>query len=180
MKWITHQATAVAAALVLHLPVAGVAAACAGAVLPDVLDQRMAGLAPTRRGRQKLFNAIHRGTTHWFGWWLVLCAAAFALPGAEFGHADALRGSPYALFTQQQAFAQAVFYGQPWRILLFALRGGACVVVLWRGSFKSDTPAGTHENFVGPQSDLCSPVRGAANASPWVSVCRAFSFFSMN
>ena len=85
MKWITHQATAVAAALALHLPVAGVAAACAGAVLPDVLDQRMAGLAPTKRGRQKLFNAIHRGTTHWFGWWLVLCAAAFALPGPELG-----------------------------------------------------------------------------------------------
>ena len=51
MKWITHQATAVAAALALHLPAAGVAAACVGAVMPDVLDQRMAGLAPTRRGR---------------------------------------------------------------------------------------------------------------------------------
>ena len=79
MKWITHQATAVAAALALHLPLGGVAAACAGAVLPDVLDQRMAGLAPTRRGQQKIFNAIHRGTTHWFGWWLAVCVAALVL-----------------------------------------------------------------------------------------------------
>lgn len=85
MKWITHQATAVAAALALHLPAAGVAAACAGAVLPDMLDQRMAGLAPTRRGRQRIFNAVHRGITHWFGWWLGLCVAAFVLPAAELG-----------------------------------------------------------------------------------------------
>ena len=94
MKWITHQATAVAAALALHLPLGGVAAACAGAVLPDVLDQRMAGLAPTRRGQQKIFNAIHRGTTHWFGWWLAVCVAALVLPGASLGTLgrDALLG----------------------------------------------------------------------------------------
>lgn len=85
MKWITHQATAVAAALALHLPWEGVAAACAGAVLPDVLDQRMAGLAPTRRGRQKVFNAVHRGTTHWFGWWLALCVAALCVPPHALG-----------------------------------------------------------------------------------------------
>ena len=85
MKWITHHATAVAAALALHLPAAGVAAACVGAVMPDVLDQRMAGLAPTRRGRQKIFNAVHRWTTHWFGWWLILCVVAFAAPGAQMG-----------------------------------------------------------------------------------------------
>ena len=94
MKWITHQATAVAAALALHLPWEGVAAACAGAVLPDVLDQRIAGLAPTRRGRQKVFNAIHRGTTHWFGWWMAVCVAAFALSPASLGSLgrDALLG----------------------------------------------------------------------------------------
>lgn len=94
MKWITHQATAVAAALALHLPLGGIAAACAGAVLPDVLDQRMAGLAPTRRGQQKIFNAVHRGTTHWFGWWLAVCAAAFVLTPASLGSLgrDALLG----------------------------------------------------------------------------------------
>ena len=95
MKWITHQAAAVGAALALHLPPAGVLAACVGAVLPDVLDQRLAGLAPTRRGRQKVFNRIHRGATHWFGWWLALFLAALfwhlpplgraALTGLAFG-----------------------------------------------------------------------------------------------
>ena len=79
MKWITHQAAAVGAALALHLPPAGVAEACAGAVLPDVLDQKLAGLARTPRGRQKIFNRIHRGATHWFGWWLALFLAALVL-----------------------------------------------------------------------------------------------------
>lgn len=81
MKWITHQAGAVAAGLALHLPLAGLAAVCAGAVLPDMLDQRMAGLALTRGGRQRLFRAVHRGTTHWFGWWCLLCAAGFSASG---------------------------------------------------------------------------------------------------
>lgn len=76
MKWVTHQTTAVAAALALHLPPAALVAVAVGAVLPDVLDQRLAGLALTRRGRQSLFRAIHRGTTHWFGWWLLLSVAA--------------------------------------------------------------------------------------------------------
>lgn len=79
MKWITHQTAAVGAALALHLPVAGIAAACLGAVLPDMLDQRLAGLAPTPRGRQRAFNRIHRGTTHWFGWWLALFLTAVLL-----------------------------------------------------------------------------------------------------
>ncbi len=76
MKWITHQAAAAGAALALHLSPAGVAAACVGAALPDALDQLLAGLAPTPRGRQKAFNRIHRGATHWFGWWLALFLAA--------------------------------------------------------------------------------------------------------
>ncbi|MBQ3060788.1 MAG: metal-dependent hydrolase [Desulfovibrio sp.] len=80
MKWITHQTAAVGAALALHLPPVGVAAACLGAVVPDMLDQRVARLAPTPSGRQRMFNRIHRGTTHWFGWWLALFLAALALP----------------------------------------------------------------------------------------------------
>jgi inner membrane protein len=80
VKWITHQAAAVAAALALDLPPGGVLAACAGAVLPDVLDQRLSGLALTSRGRQRIFNRVHRGITHWFGWWVVLFAGAAAAP----------------------------------------------------------------------------------------------------
>ncbi|MBQ4568006.1 MAG: metal-dependent hydrolase [Desulfovibrio sp.] len=80
MKWMTHQAAAVGLGLALHLPPAGIAAACFGAILPDVLDQRVAGLAPTARGRQRVFNRIHRGTSHWLGWWLVIFLAVLALP----------------------------------------------------------------------------------------------------
>ncbi|MDR1659712.1 MAG: metal-dependent hydrolase [Desulfovibrio sp.] len=78
MKWVTHQAAAVTAALALDLPPAGVLAAWGGAVLPDVLDQRLSGLVLTPRGRQRAFNRIHRGATHWFGWWIVLFAGAMA------------------------------------------------------------------------------------------------------
>lgn len=55
-------------------------AAWAGAVLPDVLDQRLAGSAHSKRARQRAFNRIHRGATHWFGWWLALFLAAMTLP----------------------------------------------------------------------------------------------------
>jgi inner membrane protein len=78
VKWITHQAAAVTAALALNLPPEGILAACAGAVLPDVLDQRLSCLALTSRGRQRAFNRIHRGATHWFGWWIALFTGAMA------------------------------------------------------------------------------------------------------
>lgn len=75
MRWLTHQAVAVGAAFSLGLPAVGVSAAWAGAVLPDVLDQRWAALF---RDRQRAFNRIHRGATHWFGWWLAVWALGLA------------------------------------------------------------------------------------------------------
>ena len=75
MRWLTHQTVALGIGLVLHLPTTAVLAAVAGAVFPDVCDQRIAGTALTRLGRQKLFKSLHRGTTHWWGWWL-LCLYA--------------------------------------------------------------------------------------------------------
>ena len=69
MKWITHQTAAIGAALVMQLPLEGVIASCVGGVLPDKLDMRIADMTPNR---QRTFNRIHRGTTHWFGWWLLL------------------------------------------------------------------------------------------------------------
>lgn len=80
MKWITHQAGAMAAALALNMPPVGLAAACFGALLPDIIDQRLARLAPTPRGRQRVFNRIHRGATHWFGWWVALFLGALLVP----------------------------------------------------------------------------------------------------
>ena len=79
MRWVTHQVAAVAAALIIHLPPAGIAAAFVGGVLPDVFDQKIAGLS---RDRQRAFNRVHRGVTHWFGLWLgVLALSLVAPPG---------------------------------------------------------------------------------------------------
>lgn len=69
MKWITHQTVAACSALAAGMSGPAALAAWAGAVLPDALDHRMAALA---RNRQRAFNQIHRGPTHWFGWWLAL------------------------------------------------------------------------------------------------------------
>lgn len=73
MRWITHQVGALGTALWLQLPLAGVAAAWVGGILPDVMDQKMAGLS---RNRQRAFNRIHRGFTHWPGLWLGLVILA--------------------------------------------------------------------------------------------------------
>ena len=61
MRWVTHQVGALGAGLLLHLPLAGLAACVVGGILPDVFDQKLAGLF---RNRQKAFNNIHRGFTH--------------------------------------------------------------------------------------------------------------------
>ena len=73
MKWITHQAVAVGAAYTMGMPMAGLAGVAVGSVLPDVLDQ---GIARLLIFRQQAFKRIHRGATHWFGWWLALFIAA--------------------------------------------------------------------------------------------------------
>lgn len=70
MKWITHQTGALAAGLAFSLPTPGIIAALVGAVTPDIIDQSISKSAPTRKEKQKLFNKIHRGDSHWFGWWL--------------------------------------------------------------------------------------------------------------
>lgn len=80
MKWITHQTGAVIGALALALPLPAVIASAFGAVAPDVIDQQISGLASTRKKKQKLFNRLHRGASHWFGWWLGLLLISFALP----------------------------------------------------------------------------------------------------
>ncbi len=69
MKWITHQTAAVAAAYALHMPPLAIGAACCGAVLPDMIERSIARLC---WNSDKVFFAIHRGVTHWLGWWLAL------------------------------------------------------------------------------------------------------------
>ena len=55
-------------AFALGLPLPALVAAWAGAVAPDVLDMRKAAKALFR---MRAFNALHRGTSHWPGWWLL-------------------------------------------------------------------------------------------------------------
>ena len=69
MKWITHQSVAVMAAFALHQPLAVIAAAWTGSILPDVIDQKRASLSFFR---QRSFNQKHRKGSHWFGWWIIL------------------------------------------------------------------------------------------------------------
>lgn len=71
MKWITHQTGAILLATGIQSPLATIMGAGAGAILPDLIDQRISGLASGKKGKQKIFNRIHRGNSHWFGWWLL-------------------------------------------------------------------------------------------------------------
>lgn len=80
MKWITHQTGAALGALALGLPLPAIAASITGAIVPDVIDQKISGLAVTKKGRQKHFNRLHRGASHWFGWWLAAFLFSFTLP----------------------------------------------------------------------------------------------------
>ena len=80
MTWPTHQAGALLAALALDLSFPALAAAFMGATLPDIIDQSISRFAPGKRLRQKVFNRIHRGHSHWFGWWLAIFLITLGLP----------------------------------------------------------------------------------------------------
>ncbi len=72
MKWITHESVAVGTAMVLGLPTSGLggvalAGVALGAVLPDMVDMGVSRMTPNP---EKTFKAIHRGVTHWFGWYV--------------------------------------------------------------------------------------------------------------
>jgi len=92
MKWITHEAVAVGSAFLLGMPPVALAGVAFGSVLPDVLDQSM---ARTLVFRNLAFNKLHRGVTHWFGWWLAFffagllqqnpAASAWFITGTAFG-----------------------------------------------------------------------------------------------
>ncbi len=78
MKWRTHQTCGIGAAFLRHLPPVGIFAAWAGSLLPDIIDQRVAGLfSVNARGRQAVFAHIHRGLSHWFVLWLLLLFVSF-------------------------------------------------------------------------------------------------------
>lgn len=80
MKWVTHQTGAILGAFALNMPWAAAIAVLPGAILPDLVDQKLARQAKNKRRRQKVFNQLHRGASHWFGWWLGLLLVILASP----------------------------------------------------------------------------------------------------
>ena len=74
MKWFTHKAVAVAGALAAGAHPAALFAVMIGSVLPDMVDTAMA------RGDKKVWRRIHRQTSHWFGWYLVIIILGFLIP----------------------------------------------------------------------------------------------------
>ena len=74
MKWVTHQAGALAAALWFKADASLVAGLICGAVLPDLIEHVVS------RGNKSMFQRIHRGFLHWFGLYALILAAALVLP----------------------------------------------------------------------------------------------------
>jgi len=74
MKWVTHQAGALAAALLCKTEPLVSAAMVLGAVLPDAIEHGVS------RGNRQLFLAIHRGFFHWFGLYAAGLLAVACLP----------------------------------------------------------------------------------------------------
>ena len=87
----------------MGMPPMGLAGVAVGSVLPDVLDMSLARLLVFR---QWAFNQIHRGTTHWFGWWLALLVAA------------SLKAQPLALTPDTTLFLLGLGFGGLAHVLL--------------------------------------------------------------
>ncbi|MGX8717976.1 MAG: metal-dependent hydrolase [Desulfovibrio sp.] len=75
MKWLTHQCMALMGLYALGASLPALCAGWAGSIAPDALDRRLAGRAFFR---QRAFNKLHRGASHWPGWWLLGWAASQA------------------------------------------------------------------------------------------------------
>lgn len=98
MKWITHQTGAILGALALNVPVAAVVMCVPGAILPDLIDLKLAAAGRGGRHSRKAFNQIHRGSSHWFGWWLALWLLVLSVPMPALAQ-DALAGAALGAFS---------------------------------------------------------------------------------
>lgn len=58
-----------------------------GSVLPDMVDTAMA------RGDKKVWRRIHRQTSHWFGWYLVIIMTGLSYPEPQRIVLDLLRAT---------------------------------------------------------------------------------------
>lgn len=79
MQWFTHKAAALAGALAVGAPVAGLVGALLGSVLPDMADTALSG------GNKARWRRLHRQTTHWYGWYLLIAAAGLMLSFLDAG-----------------------------------------------------------------------------------------------
>ena len=77
MKWFTHKAVAFSGALAVGASPLDLLAVLLGSILPDAADTALAC------GNQKRWRRIHRQTTHWFGWYLLIILLGLALPLEE-------------------------------------------------------------------------------------------------
>lgn len=86
MKWFTHKAVAVAGALAVGTTPAGFIGVLIGSVLPDMIDTFRI------HGDRRIWWRIHRQTTHWFGWYLILMVLGLGISamGLSSGHTAAV------------------------------------------------------------------------------------------
>lgn len=98
MKWITHQTGAVLGALALNVPAAAAVMCVPGAILPDLIDLKLASARGCGRRSRKAFNQVHRGSSHWFGWWLALWLLVLSVPMPALAQ-DALAGAALGAFS---------------------------------------------------------------------------------
>jgi len=99
MRWMTHQVAGVGAVLMLDGPLLSLGGVIIGSTLPDVLDKTIASFSTNP---QAAFNKIHRGTTHWFGWWVLAYFLALSnvtpMPIRPFVFGLALGGLVHVIF----------------------------------------------------------------------------------
>jgi len=81
MKWITHQTVAIGTGISLNFTPEIVGSMAFGAILPDIIDMQIAGKGPFQR---KIFNKIHRGFSHWFGWYFIIISFSLLYPLANY------------------------------------------------------------------------------------------------
>ena len=74
MKWFTHKAVAIAGALVAGAHAGGLIAVALGSIAPDAMDTAIA------HGDKQVWRRIHRQTTHWFGWYILIILLGLSLP----------------------------------------------------------------------------------------------------
>lgn len=124
MRWFTHKSVALAGAMWLGVPLPGVVGVAAGSILPDCLDMTIAGRDKSR------FQRLHRGFTHWGGWYVLLL---FLVP--SLGGLPGVREIPAGFGLPDSAVADVLLglgFGALSHVLLDALNPSGVPLLPWR------------------------------------------------